>query len=70
MTIWAFEPNAYVGMQSPAMGINLWSFWDSRPLVQRVRLTKKWRMGEGLPAMLPRNEQERTAEELRAHAID
>jgi hypothetical protein len=70
MTIWAFEPNAYVGMQSPAMGINLWSFWDSRPLVQRVRLTKKWRMGEGLPAMLPKNEQERTAEELRAHAIN
>jgi hypothetical protein len=70
MTVWAFEPNAYVDMQSPAMGIGLWWFWDSRPLVQRVRLNKKWVL-EGSPsATLPQNRRERTTEELRAHAID
>ncbi len=70
MTIWAFEPNAYVGMQSPAMGISLWSFWDSSPLVQRVRLSKKWVLKECAITLLPQNSRERSAEELRAHAID
>ena len=69
MTIWAFEPNAYVGMQSPASGINLWSFWDSRPVVKGVRLRKQWSLQEmrGLGAG---QETERSEEELKAHAIN
>ena len=69
MTLWAFQPSAHVGMQSPAMGIKLWSFWDSKPLIRRLVLKKTWTLGErsALPVRL---EQERNEEELRAHAID
>lgn len=69
MTLWAFQPNAYVGMQSPAMGINLWPFWDSKPLVRRLVLKKDWVLGE-VPATPAEPEKERDEEELRAHAID
>jgi len=69
MTLWAFEPNGYVGMQSPAMGIKLWSFWDSKPLVRKVELKKAWVLGEAATAPAE-TEQERDEEELRAHAID
>ncbi len=68
MTIWAFEPNAYVNMQSPAMGINLWSFWDSRPLIRQVRLKKPWSVADA--ERHPFEQQERSAEELRMHAVD
>ena len=68
MTVWAFEPNPYVGMQSPAAGIRLWSFWGSRPVVQRVRLEKKWNFRE-LNQSADR-EQERSEEELKANAIN
>ena len=69
MTVWAFEPNAYVGMQSPFMGINLWSFWDSKPLAKKIELRKSWSLGEQLqPQRAP--EQERTEEELKAHGIN
>lgn len=69
MTIWAFEPNAVVNMQSPAMGINLWSFWDSTPVVEQVRLTKSWYLGETVEHLMKKN-QERTEGELKAHAIN
>jgi hypothetical protein len=68
MTIWAFEPNAYAGMQSPASGIRLWSFWDSRPAVQKVRLKKDW-MFDNLESS-EAGAQERSEEELKAHAIN
>jgi len=68
MTIWSFPPNAYVNMQSPAMGVPLWWFWDSRPTVQRVRLQKKWSIADA--ERPPLEEQERSAEQLRMHAVD
>lgn len=68
MTLWAFNPNAYIDMQSPAMGIRLWAFWDSRPLVQKVRLRRAWSLGESDKGVM--GESERSAEELRVHAID
>ncbi|HSR88478.1 MAG TPA: glycoside hydrolase family 172 protein, partial [Pontiella sp.] len=69
MTLWAFEPTAYVDMQSAAAGIKLWSFWDSKPLIRRLVLEKNWVLGETAtaPAEI---EQDRDEEELRAHAID
>lgn len=69
MTLWAFQPNAYVGMQSPAMGIKIWSFWDSKPLVRKVELKKEWVLGESATPTTA-EEQERDEGELRAHAID
>jgi len=69
MTIWAFDPNAYVDMQSPAMDIRLWPFWDGKPLVRKVELKKDWALGE-LQAPADETEQERDEAELRAHAID
>lgn len=68
MTIWSFPPNAYVNMQSPAMGINLWSFWDSRPQIQQVTLRKKWSLADA--ERPPLDEQERSTEQLRMHAVD
>ena len=69
MTIWAFEPNAWVNMQSPAMGINLWSFWAPQPRVRQVTLQRKWTL-DTAKASAPTEAPERTAEELRVHAID
>jgi len=69
MTIWAFEPNVYVGMQSPAAGIRLGPFWDSRPVVRQVRLKKTWAIDHALSASAI-EEQERSEDELKAHAID
>ncbi len=69
MTVWAFEPNAYIDMQSPASGIRLWSFWDSKPVVKKIRLRKNWSLGS--PSKTQRStEQERTEEELKAHGIN
>ena len=69
MTVWAFPPNAYVNMQSPPMGITLWKFYGGRPLVQQVRMTRKWNTDD---AVLNGSfeEKERSSEELRAHAIN
>ncbi len=72
MTVWQFEPNAHVGMQSGAQGLSLWAFWDRYPRVKRVRLRRTWRHG---PAAAVADEPaaavpERTAEELRAHATE
>jgi hypothetical protein len=68
MTIWAFEPNAYVGMQSPASVIRLWFFAGPSPDVKQVRLKKNWSLNDakGLEII----EQERSEEELKAHAIN
>jgi len=68
MTIWSFEPSAYVNMQSPAMGVQLWSFWDSQPMIRQVRLKKTWSIADA--ERPPLEEQERSAEELRMHAVD
>jgi hypothetical protein len=69
MTLWAFEPTAYVDMQSPAAGIKLWSFWDAKPLVRRLVLKKEWELEE-VVATSAEMEQDRDEDELRAHAID
>ena len=69
MTVWAFEPNAYALMQSPRAGINLWSFWAARPVVKRVKLQKQWKLSDAVRIVTER-ETERTAAELRAHAVD
>lgn len=68
MTIWAFNPNGYVGMQSPAAGIRLWAFWAAQPDVTKVTLRKAWdSLG---PASGLSSEQGRSEEELKAHAIN
>jgi hypothetical protein len=69
MTVWAFEPNAYIDMQSPAIGINLWSFWDSKPLAKKIKLRKSWSLGEQ-PQTQRAPEQERTEEDLKAQGIN
>ncbi|NCD35064.1 MAG: DUF2961 domain-containing protein [Spartobacteria bacterium] len=69
MTIWAFNPNGYVGMQSPANGIDLWYFWAGHPRIAHVRLRKNWVFGDYDDGALG-SLKERTREELRAHAID
>jgi len=68
MTIWAFEPNSYTDMQSSPVGVRLWSFWDSRPVVQRVRLKKNWTLDDAETAEAGENE--RSEDELKAHAIN
>jgi hypothetical protein len=68
MTVWAFNLNGYVDMQSPANGIQLWAFWDGKPLFAKAHLRRKWRMGEFDAGGVKLRE--RSREELRAHAID
>jgi hypothetical protein len=68
MTVWSFPPSAYVNMQSPAMGIQLWSFWDSRPMMRQVSLRKKWSVAD--VERPPVEEQERSEDALRMHAVD
>ncbi len=70
MTVWQFEPNAFVGMQSPAQYVVAWSFWDSRPKVKRVRLRQTWTNSTSVVVAPLDVAPERTKEELRAHAID
>lgn len=70
MVVWAFEPNAYVDMQSPVIGIVLWSPYEPTPLAKRVKLRKEFVFGMGDVGPLPNEEKERSATELRAHAID
>ena len=68
MTVWAFNPNGYMGMQSPANGIDLWYFWERQSRAEKVRLRKTWNSGDydNQKSAL----KERTREELRTHAID
>lgn len=68
MSVWAFEPNGYVNMQSPAAHLEPWAFWESRPAVKRVRLSKDWTFGECEAA--PNSVGARCEEELRAHAVN
>ncbi len=71
MTVWQFEPNAYVDMQSAPQYLEGWAFWDGKPKFRRVRLRQAWTNGpSAASARLPRAVPERTKEELRAHAID
>lgn len=72
MTVWQFEPNAYVGMQSGAQGIRTWAFWDGRPLVQSVRLSQSWAFDPDatVPSVSTIDPEDRTEEEERAHAVD
>lgn len=68
MTIWAFNPNGYVNMQSPANGIETWYFWDGKPCVKQVKLRK---MQSGfLPKETETQIKERSEQELRAHAVN
>ena len=68
MTLWMFQPSAYIDMQSPAACIGLWKFWDSAPMVKQIVLRKKFVTGAGAAASGV--EAERSDEELRAHAIN
>jgi hypothetical protein len=69
MTIWAFEPNAHINMQSAPI-ITLWSFWDSAPVVKRIVLRKHFTVdADGLHSG-DAAETERSEDELRAHAIN
>ncbi len=70
MTVWAFVPNAYINMQSPAMGINLWPFWAPVPEVKSVHLRKKWTLEKNLPELSLKKEKERGADELKAYTVD
>lgn len=69
MTVWQFQPNAFPAMQSPAHGVNTWSFWDSRPRIKKVRLRQAFTNGVTTQAGIP-TEIKRSAAEERAHAID
>jgi hypothetical protein len=69
MTVWAFEPNAYVDLQSPANGIRLWAFWAAQPIVRQVRLRHTWQPTTE-PTTLPTTAPERTTEELLFHAVE
>ncbi len=71
MTIWAFNPTAYVGMQSPGTGIRLWSFYDSKPLFKRVVGRKASTIGESqMDVPAEEQEAERSEDELKAHAVN
>jgi hypothetical protein len=69
MTIWAFEPNGYIDMQSQAIGIPLWFFSHPEPYVKQVRLKKSWTVNNAVSSPIV-EEQERSEEELKAHAIN
>jgi hypothetical protein len=72
MTVWQFEPNGYINMQSGPQGVTTWAFWDGKPMVKRIRLRQTWTNGPAVRAASPvaGDIPERTKEELRAHAID
>lgn len=70
MSLWAFEPNAFVDMQSPASGITFWYFWDAKPRVQNARLKMRFEVKAAQTGEASSSEQERSADELRAHAIN
>jgi len=72
MTVWQFEPNSYVNMQSQAQGISLWSFWAGHPKVKRVRLRQTWTNGPSSKTISPSKTAapERTDDELKAHTIE
>ena len=69
MTLWTFEPNGYVDMQSQAIGIPLWFFSHPSPYVRKVQLRKEWEINDASLAPVAK-EQERSEEELKAHAIN
>ncbi len=79
MTVWQFEPNGYVNMQSGAQTVNGWMFSAPRPYAKRIRLKQSWTLSSRLPSKAHRAPEgpptsgpatERTEEELRAHAIN
>ena len=69
MTVWAFEPNAYVGMQSPGVSHMLWRFFEAQPLVKRVRLKKQWSTDDAV-RQVSAKELERSEEEEKANAVN
>ena len=69
MTVWAFEPNGYVGMQSPPAGIRLWAFYAAKPLLQRAVFERTWSLDD-MGQADEGAEQERSEDELKAHAIN
>ncbi len=72
MSVWQFEPNAYPGMQCGRQGVELWKFWDGRPLVKRIRLRQAWTNDPEVVSSAPVNMElpERTEDELKAHTVD
>jgi hypothetical protein len=71
MTVWQFEPNGFVNMQSRVQGISVWVFWDSKPTVKKLRIRQSWTSGPAAttaPHLL--EAPDRSAAEERAHAID
>ncbi|NQU38467.1 MAG: DUF2961 domain-containing protein [Lentisphaerae bacterium] len=70
MTVWQFEPNAYVGMQSGVQVVQLWFFSHPRPYAKRIRLKQSWDLKQASAATAPTEAPERSEEELKAHAIN
>lgn len=69
MTLWAFQPNAYVNMQSSPV-ITLWRFWAPGPFVKHITLRKRFSTGIEAGETQDAGEAERSEDELRAHAIN
>ncbi len=69
MTLWAFQPNAYINMQRAPI-ITIWNFFESAPLLKQVVLRKPFTFGEGQPENELIEDAERSEDELRTHAIN
>ncbi len=72
MTVWQFEPNGHIDMQSGAQCMSLWAFFAGKPNVKRLRVRQAWTNGPAAAAVSPATTvvPERSEAELRAHAID
>lgn len=68
MTVWAMEPNSYVGMQSPPIGINLWRFYERAPLYKQLKINKDFTIGTELAEELVL--EERSDDEKKANAVN
>ena len=69
MTVWAFNPNAYIGMQSPGVAVTLWRFFEAQPFLRRVRLKKEWSTDDAVKKVSAR-ELQRSDEEEKANAVN
>jgi hypothetical protein len=75
MTVWQFEPNAYIGMQSGNQTVAIWEFFARQPYAKRIRLKQSWTLESRPPTsdlrpLSPAPTPARTEEELKAHAIN
>jgi len=71
MTVWQFQPNAYVGMQSPAQGLEIWPFYAAKPRVQIAKFKAHWHTDDAMPISKTLSTfVTRSETEERAHAVD